>query len=142
MLQPCTNATSCRGESIDDDDIGFSYCEESLKGTCETIACQTELTQNEVNNKVYPWATYAYLPFLVILGSYAEVVSYRTAILTGVFGRLATRFILLFGTTLLEMQLMQVTYAMGSAAEDIFRAFVYYVMPTEVMKLKKVDLFI
>ena len=44
-------------------------------------------------------------------------------------GRVITRFILLYGSSLSEMQLMQVTYAMGTAAEDIFTAYVYHVIP-------------
>ena len=51
---------------------------------------------------------------IIASGAYAEFCSYRTAILIGVCGRVITRFILLFGNTLPEMQLMQVTYAMVS----------------------------
>jgi hypothetical protein len=29
------------------------------------------------------------------------------------------------------MQLMQVTYSLGSAAEDIFKAYIYYAVPCE-----------
>ena len=60
----------------------------------------------------------------MILGAYAEFCSYRTAILIGITGRVATRFLLLFGTTLSEMQLMQVTYAMVRLC-TLFMNFVY-----------------
>jgi hypothetical protein len=61
-----------------------------------------------VNNDIYPWSTFAYLPFLLILGPFAELYSYRVAILLGVLGRVVTRVILLYGKSLQEMQLMQV----------------------------------
>ena len=91
--------------------------------------CYIYLSENQVNNEVYPWSTYAYLPALLSLGTFAITTSYRTAILFGMSGRVVTRFILLYGRTLLDMQVMQVTYAIGTAAEDVFSAYIYYVFP-------------
>ena len=62
----------------------------------------------KVNNDIYVWSTYAYLPFLLFLGPYAELFSYRTAILVGISGRVVTRFLLLYGSSVSDMQLMQV----------------------------------
>ena len=92
-LIPCSavETTSCSngsGESSDDNPYPFDYCvlDESLT-TCDQIDCHIRLTEDQVNNEVYPWSTYAYLPFLVAIGAIAEIKSYRLAILCGVSGR-------------------------------------------------------
>jgi len=97
---------------------------------CAPQSCYKDFTESEVNNQIYPWSTYAYLPSLLILCPLAELVSYRAAILIGIFCRVITRFLLLFGTSLEAMALMQVTYAAGTASEDIFYAYVFYAVPT------------
>jgi hypothetical protein len=85
-----------------------------------------------VNNEIYPWSTYAYLPILVILGAVAEFGDYRKAILFGTAGRIATRLLLLYGESLISQQMGQVTYALGTVAEDLFVAYIYYVLPREL----------
>lgn len=67
----------------------------------------------KVNNDIYVWATYAYLPFLLFLGPYAELFSYRVAILAGISGRVVTRFLLLYGDTISVMQVMQASYLLS-----------------------------
>ena len=116
---PCSDTTSkC--------DMKQSYCvlDESSQ-LCANTVCYKYFTDSQVNDNIYPWSTYAYLPFLLILGLTAELIGYRSAILIGISGRIATRFLLLHGTSLLDMQVMQVAYSVGSAAEDIFKAYVY-----------------
>lgn len=116
---PCSDTTSkC--------DKKQNYCvvNESSR-LCTSTVCYKNFTHSQVNDDIYPWSTYAYLPFLLILGLTAELIGYRSTILLGISGRIATRFLLLHGTSLFEMQLMQVTYSVGSAAEDIFKAYVY-----------------
>jgi hypothetical protein len=41
----------------------------------------------------------------------------------------------LYGTTLLDMQLMQVVYALGTAAEDVFSAYIYHVLPPNMYQI-------
>ena len=95
----------------------FDYCE-IQNDVCQDIKCYESFSEDQVNDQIYPWSTYAYLPFLLLLGPFAELFSYRLSILFGICGRVATRFLLLFGKSLLSMQLMQVAYALGTAAED------------------------
>lgn len=106
----------------------YSYCKKQ-GNECINEYCYKSFSEDEVNNDIYPWSTYAYLPFLLVLGPFAEIFSYRIAILVGISGRVATRFLLLYGTTIFDMQVMQVVYSMGTAAEDVFSAYVYYVVP-------------
>lgn len=102
VIEACNNVT---GPLCGDDD--YNYCELS-SDQCVNAACYEYFSENQVNNGIYPWSTYAYLPFLLLLGPFAELVSYRTAILFGIVGRVVTRALLLYGKSLLDMQMMQV----------------------------------
>lgn len=148
---PCYALSKNQCTNID----SYDYCEYS-SNYCIDSTCYKYFSVNTVNNEIYPWSTYAYFPFLLILGPYAELYSYRIAIIVGIFGRVITRFLLLFGTTLFQMQLMQVAYSMGTAAEDgkyhlnqislrihffykivmlsrvVFSAYIYYTVPPEL----------
>jgi hypothetical protein len=84
------------------------------------------LSDDDVNNYVYPVWTYSYLPLLILLGGAAESLDYTPVIIVGAVGRLITRLLLLFGTTVAEMQLMQITYALGSVGEIVFYAYVFH----------------
>lgn len=108
-VRPCLNVTI--GQCGNDD---YNYCVKD-HNNCNDMKCYKSFTTNQVNNDIYPWSTYAYLPFLLLLGPFAELFSYQFAILFGILGRVATRFLLLYGNSLLEMQLMQVTQLSLSA---------------------------
>lgn len=134
---PCVwSASACTVlpcEQVDYSSCGnddYDYCYQD-HGSCSESRCYKHFSADQVNNEIYPWASYAYLPFLLGLGPLAEVFSYRGAILYGILGRVATRVLLLYGRSLLSMQLMQVAYALGTAAEDVFFAYVYYVVSAE-----------
>eukprot|EP00981_Chlorochromonas_danica_P004888 scaffold978_cov172-Ochromonas_danica.AAC.19 len=126
-ITPCANVSS---SSCGNDD--YDYCDENSDSTCTTLSCYKHFTEDQVNNEIYPWATYAYLPFLLTLGPFAEIVSYRIAILFGILGRVITRLLLLYGNSLGAMQALEVTYALGSAAEDVLSAYLYTFLPHEL----------
>ncbi|KAF4758949.1 hypothetical protein FOZ63_031904 [Perkinsus olseni] len=88
-------------------------------------------TDDQINSQIYPWSTYACIPFLLVGGCLSEFVGYKLALILGALGRLATRFLLLFGSSLLEMQIMQCTYSFGTAAEEIFYGYLFHVVPKE-----------
>jgi hypothetical protein len=121
-------AVACEDVNLSDcGDEDFAYCEKS-GAQCKSDHCYKNFTEDEVNNEIYPFSTYAYLVFLVFLGPFAEIYSYRIAIIIGLMGRIGTRFLLLFGRSVGAMQAMQVTYAMGTAVQDIFSAYIFYVL--------------
>lgn len=91
---------------------------------------ESKFDENTVNNDIYPYSTYFYLPALVILGILSEFTSYRVAIFIGMFGRVICRFLLLFGTSVLAMQWMQIAYSFGTASEIIFYAYIYFIYGT------------
>ncbi len=110
---PCSNVTYSDCGNSD-----YDYCETKGSDQCQDAHCYKHFSEDQVNNDIYPWSTYAYLPFLLVLGPFAEIVSYKYAILFGILGRVATRALLIYGNSLQEMQLMQVVYSLGTAAED------------------------
>lgn len=104
---------ACDSLSLSDcNNSDYFYCEKS-DGTCKATRCYEDFSESEVNNEIYPWSTFAYLPFLLLLGPFAELYSYRAAILFGILGRVVTRIILLYGTTMTEMRIMQVSRSAG-----------------------------
>jgi len=117
-----------QGDCGDGPDDAFSYCETD-GDVCRVAECYKHFSADQVNNDIYPVSTYAYLPLLLLLGIGAELVSYRAAVLTGAFGRVLTRFLLLYADSVPAMQAMQVCYSAGTAAEDVFAAFVFKAVP-------------
>ena len=87
-LISCSNLSTSSCSSSSDDYSNpnvFNYCQED-NNVCTEIPCKISLSADEINNEIYPWSTYAYLPFLLLLGVLAEGFSYRVAILLGVSG--------------------------------------------------------
>ena len=100
-------------------------------------------SDDAVNNAIYPVWTYGYLVLMALASAFLVGVhalpglrarsgsTLRGIILVGALGRVATRFLLIFGTSLGAMQLMQFTYACGSVAETLFGAYVLQVAPKQ-----------
>jgi hypothetical protein len=98
-------------------------------------------TESDVNNHIYTVWTYAFFPLSVVIAGgllvaataprhSAPALPLVVVLAAGAASRLCTRLLLIFGTTLAHMQLMQVTYAVGSVAEVAFFAFVLVCAPS------------
>lgn len=112
-------------EDLSKDDCGsdtYDYCEWK-NNTCKERKCYKNFTTDEINNLIYPFITYSYLPFLLILGPLAELVSYRLAIFIGMIGRVACRVLLFYGKSIASMQLMESSYALAIASDDGIKNF-------------------
>lgn len=86
-------------------------------------------TNDEIEEKIFPLWTYAYFVAVVFCGLLSEVFQYKPVLILGSFARVATRIILLFGTTLLAMQATQLTFGLACGSEVLFYAYVYYLVP-------------
>ncbi|CAE7532059.1 Slc19a2 [Symbiodinium sp. CCMP2592] len=104
------------------------------------------LTKHERDAEVYTVYTYGSL-IVVCFCAAAKLISLRKAtsrfsdkalILLGCSGRLATRFLLLFGDSLFSMQLMQMAFAVGLVGELAFYAYCLKVLPGESQRLTAV----
>ena len=83
-LTACKNLNSSDCGNNNDD--ATDYCHIDGNGKCQDMKCYKDFTADQVNNEIYPWSTYAYLPFLLTLGPIAEIITYRSAIIIGVSG--------------------------------------------------------
>ncbi len=84
------------------------------------------LTTQEINNQVFPVWTYSYFLFLCVFGLLSEPLKYAPVIWTGVLCRIVTRCLLINGSTVVHMQIMQVFYAFGCVGELVFYAYIYH----------------
>ena len=84
-----------------------------------------------VANDIFPVSIYASLFFYLIAGSASKRMGLKTFVLCGAACRLWTRMILLWGTSLGAMQLMQVVYAAGTSADAILMAYAYAIVGGE-----------
>lgn len=87
------------------------------------------LTDDQLNNYVWPADTYATFIFMLPIGLLAEVCGYRLVIAVGLIFRQLTRLILIFGNGLVAMVAMQVSYAGSSCVNTVFFAYVYMAVP-------------
>eukprot|EP01084_Bolivina_argentea_P276991 472734_1 len=70
------------------------------------------LTDSEIDNNIWPYDTYGSLISLLPIGLCAEHFGFRKIIFFGLICREITRLLLLYGTELWQMSLMQCTYAL------------------------------
>lgn len=92
----------------------------------------SELT---LDASVWPYATYGQLAFLIPVGLAAECFGYRTTIFLTLLAREATRVLLVYGTTLSAMQVVEVAYSLGEAGLTIYYAYIYMVLDTRDFQL-------
>ena len=84
-----------------------------------------------VAKDIFPVSIYASLFFYLIAGPASKRMGLKTFVLCGAACRLWTRMILLWGTSLGAMQLMQVVYAAGTSADAILMAYAYAIVGGE-----------
>ncbi|XP_024533258.1 thiamine transporter 1-like [Selaginella moellendorffii] len=82
-------------------------------------------SNNVVTTEIFPVSVYSTLVFTLLAAPACTYLKYRSVILIGTLGRLSTFFILLFGRSLLSMQLMQATYALGVASDLVFSSYLF-----------------
>mmetsp|Transcript_13256 Transcript_13256/g.48273 ORF Transcript_13256/g.48273 Transcript_13256/m.48273 type:complete len:479 (-) Transcript_13256:1483-2919(-) len=83
------------------------------------------LTEDQVNDEVYPVSTYVYFCTLLVSCGACELLGYRFMIVSGALCRLCTRALLLFSTELIWVQLAEAAYAIGSVGEVALFASIY-----------------
>lgn len=98
-------------------------------------------THAQVNDDIYPVYTYVSMLLLVALAiahvswfsaeSQLWFLRDKVLILVGSAGRCSVRVLLLFGESLISMQVMQVVFALGTAAEVVFYAYVLKIVPLQ-----------
>jgi len=107
----------------------FVNCQPSEPFLTRFLMEDKGLTEDQLDNLVWPTDTFASLVLLLPCGLLAEFWSYRGTVLVGLLCRQATRLLLLFGDGAATMQLMQVAYAVATDVESV----AYFALPYLVL---------
>lgn len=87
-------------------------------------------TDEQLENEIYPIWTYSYLVALFVVFFVTDALRYKPVIIIEALAYLATRVILIWGTSVLSMQFMQVAYGIASGAEVAYYSYIYAAVPT------------
>ena len=82
-------------------------------------------TDEQLENAVYPVWTYSYLVALFVVFFVTDYLRYKPVIIIEALAYLGTRILLIWGTSVLSMQLMQVTYGIATGAEVAYYSYIY-----------------
>ena len=107
----------------------FVNCQPSEPFLTRFLVENKGLTTQQLDDDVWPWDTYGSFAFLLPVGLLADALGYRTVIFAGLLCRECTRVLLVFGSGVNAMATMQVTYAGATAANTVYFAYVYQVVP-------------
>ena len=89
------------------------------------------LSIDDVNNKVYPVWTYSYLGAALLVFLFTDFIRYNPVILIESSAYLLTRALLLWGTSIFSMQMMQFVYGIATATEVGYYSYIYSAVPFE-----------
>lgn len=82
-----------------------------------------------VNSEIYPYWPYSYLVASLFIFLFTDFLLYKPVILLEAFSYLSTRLLLIWGKSVVSMQLMQVAYGVASASEVAYFAYIYLAVP-------------
>ena len=88
-------------------------------------------SDSEIDNDIWPYDTYGALISLLPIGICAEHFGFRKIIFFGLICRECTRLILLYGTEIWQMSIMQLTYASATSVNWVYYAYIYMVIIEE-----------
>ena len=94
----------------------------------------------QVNSNVYTYWPYSFLIAALITFLFTDLVRYKPVILVESAAYLITRVLLLWGTTIFDMQWMQVAYGVATATEIAYYSYIYAAV--SVVHFKKVTSYV
>eukprot|EP00051_Salpingoeca_urceolata_P016038 m.211217 g.211217 ORF g.211217 m.211217 type:complete len:506 (-) comp18573_c0_seq5:65-1582(-) len=112
----------------------FINCQPSEAFLTKYLEEDKQLSDDDLDNHVWPADTYGSFAFMLPAGLLADMVGYRAVIAVGLICRELTRLILLYANGVNWMTIMQVTYAMATAANSVLFAYVYRVVDAQDFK--------
>lgn len=86
---------------------------------------------SDVNDRVYPYWTYSYLVSAFFVFIFTDFMRYNPIILIESMSYLLTRILLIKGSSLFAMQLMQVIYGVATASEVGYFTYIYAAVPAK-----------
>jgi thiamine transporter 2/3 len=88
-------------------------------------------TDEQLVNEIYPVSTYANLVALFLVFFITDFLRYKPVIIAEAVAYLVTRVLLIWGTSVLSMQLMQVAYGFAIGAEVAYYSYIYAAVTVE-----------
>uniref|UniRef100_A0A0M3JVT9 Folate transporter 1 (inferred by orthology to a C. elegans protein) n=1 Tax=Anisakis simplex TaxID=6269 RepID=A0A0M3JVT9_ANISI len=85
-------------------------------------------TDTELYSEIYPFWTYSYLIALIPIFFLTDILRYKTIIVLEAACLCATWALLVWGTNIRQMQLMQIVFGIASAAEIAYYSYMYAVV--------------
>jgi len=90
-----------------------------------------QFTNDTVNNSIYPYWTYGQLIIVFFVPLMSKFITPKRMFYLETTGFIVTRVLLLGGSSLLSMQFMQLTYAIGTSIKAIYYCYVYLIFERE-----------
>lgn len=84
-----------------------------------------------MDNEIYPWWTYSYLTWLVPVFLLTDYFRYKPTLVVVGIAYIVTWALLLWAQGVPAMQLMQVTYGLGTAGEISYYSYLYAIVPKD-----------
>ncbi|KAH7694074.1 CRE-FOLT-1 protein, partial [Aphelenchoides avenae] len=84
-------------------------------------------TNEQIYQSMYPFWTYSYLVTLIPVSIAADLLKYKPILLLESLSLCAIYALLVFGTSMTLMQLVQVLYGIASSAEVSYNSYLYAV---------------
>ena len=82
-------------------------------------------TNAQVTSDIFPVSVYASLAFYLVAGPVSAALGLKSFLVLGALCKLCTRAILIWGSSIHAMRLMQVLFAAGAASDLILFAYLY-----------------
>ncbi|XP_066285514.1 thiamine transporter 2-like [Branchiostoma lanceolatum] len=89
------------------------------------------LTEEQVDNQIYPVWTYSYLACLFLVFLLTDFLRYKPVIILEGLAYIGTWVILLWGQGVLTMQFMQFVYGVATATEIAYYSYIYVIVSDE-----------
>ncbi|KAL7549057.1 hypothetical protein ACHAWF_012325 [Thalassiosira exigua] len=91
------------------------------------LAVDKNFPKDVINNRIYPYWTYGELVAVFFVPFLAKFITPKRLLYLETLGFLATRALLIWGTSLPAMQFMQLTYAIGTSVKSVYYCYTYLV---------------
>lgn len=89
---------------------------------------EKNLTLDELYSQVYPYWTYSYMLALIPMFILTDILRYKPIVMIEAIGLVATWALLVFGKGVWQMQIMQVSFGVASAAEIAYYSYIYSIV--------------
>nr|ABN58742.1 reduced folate carrier [Caenorhabditis elegans] len=89
---------------------------------------EKNITLDELYSQVYPYWTYSYMLALIPMFILTDILRYKPIVMIEAIGLVATWALLVFGKGVWQMQIMQVSFGVASAAEIAYYSYIYSIV--------------